>query len=211
MGTRAARVTRGMLASAVAVFVAALFHVAGGGSAPGPVALALSLAFATLASIALTARRLSLWRLSASVAVSQLLFHLLFGLGEGTATFVPAGAGHLGAGHLHVGDHLTMLTGMAPGAPAAVAGPAAMWLSHVSAALLTIVALRHGERAFWGLFDTARLAVSRFVERIAVILAPFVPGTAALVPADGPRLPLALGLPLVRLRHRGPPAVFGAL
>lgn len=210
MGSRAARVTRGMLASGVAVFVAALFHVAGGGAAPGPVALVLSLAFATLASIALTARRLSLWRLSASVAVSQLLFHLLFGLGESTATFGPSGAEHLGAGHLHLGDHLTMLAGM-PAGHAAAAGPAAMWLSHVSAALLTIVALRHGERAFWGLFDSARLAIARFVERIAVILEPFVPGVTALVRVDGPHLPLALGLPLARLRHRGPPAVARAL
>lgn len=212
MGTRAARVTRGILASGVAVFVAALFHVAGGGGTPGPVALALSLAFATLASIALTGRRLSLWRLSASVAVSQLLFHLLFGLGESTATFVPAAGGgaSLGAGHLHAGDHLTMLAGM-PAAHASAAGPSAMWLSHVAAALLTIVALRHGERAFWGLFDTARLAITRFVERIAALLAPLPDRAPAAVPADAPRPSLALGLPLARLRHRGPPAVVGAL
>jgi hypothetical protein len=216
MGTRAARVLRGMLASGVAVFVAALFHVAGGGTTPAPVGLALSLAFATLASIALTARRLSLWRLSASVAVSQLLFHLLFGLGASTAAFAPAGGGgaHPGAGHLHLGDHLTMLSGSAAGMPAghAVSGAAdPMWLSHLAAAVLTIVALRHGERAFWGLFDTARLAVARFVQRIAGILAPLPHPSAVLVPSDGPRPPLALGLPLARLRHRGPPAVVGAL
>lgn len=216
MGTRAARVTRGMLASGVAVFVAALFHVAGGGATPAPAGLALSLAFATLASIALTARRLSLWRLSASVAVSQLLFHLLFGLGGSTAAFVPAGGGaaHPATGHLHLGDHLTMLGGSAAGMPAGhavAAAPDPMWLSHAAAALLTIIALRHGERAFWGLFDTARLVVARFVQRIAVILAAPARPSTVLVPSDAPRPPLALGLPLARLRHRGPPAVLGAL
>ncbi len=90
MGSRPARAMRGTLASAVAIFVAALFHVAGGGAAPGVVPLALSLAFATLASIALTSRRLSLWRLTVSVVLSQFLFHALFSLGGGTARFVGA-------------------------------------------------------------------------------------------------------------------------
>jgi hypothetical protein len=209
MGSRPARAVRGTLASAVAIFVAALFHVAGGGAAPGVVPLALSLAFATLASIALTSRRLSLWRLTASVVLSQFLFHALFSLGDGTARFVSSDGGT--TGHLHAGMHLTM-TGSAM--PAAHTDPAApsMWLTHATAVLITVVALRFGERAFWSLFETARVGVLRFAHLIAgaaPIPVRVVAVVAAVAAAEPARL-RDLGLPLARLRHRGPPALAGA-
>ncbi len=203
MGSRWARVARGMLASGVAIFVAALFHVAGGGAAPGPVALALSLAFSTLASIALTARRLSLWRLVVSVGLSQFLFHALFSLSGGTATFSTPG----GLAHVHAGTHLTMTAGTMPAMHSDL-GPD-MWVSHATAVLVTVIALRFGESAFWGLFETARIAVARIVRRVAVVP---VPVTAPSVPSAEaePSLLRDLGLPLARLRHRGPPSVAGA-
>jgi len=201
MGSRWARVCRGMLASTTAIFVAALFHVAGGGAAPGPVALALSLAFATLASIALTARRLSLWRLIAAVGLSQFLFHALFSLGEGSARFTAPG----GMGHLHAGMRLVMTSGMMPTAHASDLSPS-MWLTHASAVLVTVLALRFGEQSFWGLFRTARVRVARAADRLVALPVPVRSAVVPVATAEPARL-RDLGLPLARLRHRGPPAL----
>jgi len=210
MASRWARVARGMLASGVAIFVAALFHVAGGGEAPGPVSVALSLAFATLASIALTGRRLSLWRLTAAVGLSQFLFHALFSLGVGSAHFSSPD----GMAHLHVGSHLTMTTeamstsamttGAMHAAHASDLSPS-MWLTHATAVLVTVVALRFGERAFWDLFETARVRIARTAERLVVVPVPVRPSAVPTATAEPARL-RDLGLPLARLRHRGPPA-----
>lgn len=205
MGSRWARLTRGMLASGVAIFVAALFHVAGGGAAPGALPLALSMAFATLASVALTARRLSLWRLTVAVGLSQLLFHVLFSLGGGGAHFsAPAGVAHL-----HAGVHLTMTSHAMPASHGSGLGPA-MWLTHATAVLVTVVALRFGEQAFWGLFETARVRIARAAERLAVVPVPVRRSVAGPATAEPVRR-RDLGLPLARLRHRGPPAIAGAL
>lgn len=214
MGSRWARVARGLLASCVAIFVAALFHVAGGGAAPGVLPLALSLAFSTVASIALTARSLSLWRLTIAVGFSQFLFHLLFGLGTGTATFsAPAGATHL-----HAGSHLTMtMPGVTPGT---MPGPMpshddlslGMWGAHLTAVLVTVIALRFGEQAFWGLLETTRMHVARFADRrildrlaIAPTLLSHASSAVASALSREPALLRDLGVPLLRLRHRGPP------
>ncbi|WP_223693162.1 hypothetical protein [Leifsonia poae] len=212
MGSRWARVARGLLASGVAIFVAALFHVAGGGGAPGAVPIVLSLAFATLASIALTGRRLSLWRLTVSVTLSQFLFHLLFSLGGGSATFSAVDGG--GMVHLHPGSHLLMAVGDATHAGmGALPTNAAMWVGHASAVLVTVIALRFGERAFWGLFDSTRFAIDSGFALLSklVVLAPvtlaFPPARA--VESEPSRL-RDFGIPLGRLRHRGPPLVASA-
>ncbi|GAA1448488.1 hypothetical protein [Leifsonia poae] len=219
MGSRWARVLRGLLASGVAIFVAALFHVAGGGAAPGPVPLALSLAFATIASIALTTQRLSLWRLTISVVLSQLLFHALFGLGGGTATFTAAGGMQAGGmQHMHSGSHLTMSISDAAGAHADMGilpSNPAMWLSHAAAVLVTVIALRFGERAFWGLRDTARMGVARLTRAAlaaqSLASLPVVPRSSAIATVDTEPVHLReLGIPLGRLRHRGPPVAVAA-
>ncbi|WP_285114711.1 hypothetical protein [Leifsonia sp. fls2-241-R2A-40a] len=201
MGSRGARLTRGMLASGAAILVAALFHVAGGGSAPGLIPLALSLAFATLASVALTARRLSLWRLTLAVAVSQFLFHALFTLGEGGARFSSAE----GVAHLHAGSHPTMTLAAMPAAHTSDLSPS-MWMTHATAVLVTVIALRFGEQAFWGLFDTARVRIHRAADRLVVVPVP-VSASAAMPGSAEPARLRDLGLPLARLRHRGPPVV----
>jgi len=203
MGSRWARLSRGMLASGTAIFVASLFHVAGGGGAPGPVALALSMAFATLGSVALTARRLSLWRLMIAVGLSQFLFHALFSLGDGGAGgarfTVPAGAVHL-----HAGVQLVMSPGAMPGHTSDLSP--SMWLTHATAVLITVAALRFGEQAFWGLFETARVRIARVAARMVAVPVPFSPAVSPVSAAEPTRL-RDLGLPLGRLRHRGPPAI----
>lgn len=205
MGSRWARLTRAMLASGTAVLVAALFHVAGGGEVPGAIPLVLSLAFATLASVALTARTLSLWRLTLAVAASQFLFHALFSLGGGGAHFTAPG----GMAHLHAGTHLTLVGGAMPASHGSELSPS-MWLTHATAVLVTVIALRFGEQAFWGLFETARVRIERAAERLVVLPVPVVASVPAPAAAEPARL-RDLGLPLARLRHRGPPAIASAI
>jgi hypothetical protein len=208
MGSRGARVVRGLLASAVAIFVAALFHVAGGGAAPGVVPLVLSLAFASLASVALTARRLSLWRLTGAVSISQLLFHLLFGLGSGTATFSSSTGGTPGASaglvHVHPGMQLVMTSGTMPAGHVGTAP--SMWVAHIVAAAITVAALRFGEQSFWGLLHRTRMHVARVAERL-VATPILLTREPSAIPLPQPVRMRDLGIPLGRLRHRGPPPV----
>ena len=201
MATRWARVVRGLLAATFATFVAALFHVAGGGAPPSALALTLSLTFSGLAALALTGRRASLWRLTASVVVSQTVFHALFSLGSGATRFVSAD----GMAHLHAGSHLVAMAGQHMSGSSIIPDSPAMWLSHASAALVTIVALRFGEQAFWGLFETARIRLGRVVRRAAVQAVPVAAPSSVHGDSDVPVL-RDLGILIGRMRHRGPPA-----
>jgi hypothetical protein len=205
MESRASRVFRGFAVAAVATFVAAFFHVAGGGAPPSILALTLTMAFAGLSSIFLLGRRLSAWRQAAAVAVSQLLFHVLFVIGT------PAGGLSVASGsHLHSGAHLqfseaggSVAADSAMGSMSLLPTPA-MWFAHVCAATLTIFAVRFGERAFWGLLETARLALSRLaVIQWSPTLEP-APLTAAAFVSNEPLI-ANLGVLVGRMRHRGPP------
>ncbi|BDZ44251.1 hypothetical protein [Naasia aerilata] len=185
---RGATVARGAAAASVATFAAAAFHTLGGGEAPAPVTIVLTLAFAIPLCIALVGRRLPLVRLAAAVSLSQVLFHLLFTLGEGSGTAALP--------HLHGGAvHLPAMLGHAP---------QQMTSSHVAAALLTTVLLARGEAALRALLTSWRLSATRWRR---------LPAPVPLIPRPLPepvaepvhRLP-GLILPL-SLRHRGPPAL----
>ncbi|MDJ0349900.1 hypothetical protein [Cryobacterium sp. PH29-G1] len=199
MATRWARFARGWLTAVVAVLVAALSHIAGGGSAPAPLALALALAFAGMVSVVLAGKKLSLMKLSVSVAFSQLLFHLLFALGGTAGTMTVAG---------HHGS-TTVLVGAASAAPAMHSG-GAMWIAHTVAAVLTIVALRRGERAFWALVETARTALVTVFIALGLVVP--TPGRTARVRAALRRevVRTDLAVLLSPMRHRGPPPVLAA-
>ncbi|MEY9952399.1 hypothetical protein [Leifsonia sp. EB34] len=215
MSSRGARVVRGFAAAGVATLVAALFHVAGGGEAPSAVALTLSLVFSSLASIVLVGRRVALWRLTLSVAVSQFLFHALFTLSP-SASFsgMPMG------GHLHEGMHLVLVPGAAAGSGAVAAGPtflgptflgptflgedAWMWLAHAAACALTIAVLLHGERTLLAFARFTFFRLRRFVDRVAAV-APVAPGRVS-TPADTvPATLRGVEALIGALRHRGPP------
>lgn len=197
MTQRQQRTARGFLAAALAVFVAALFHIAGGGAAPTPLSLVVSVVLATPACVLLAGRRPSAGRLTASVALSQLAFHLLFELGQPSSVRFSGGemAGMPGM-PLHV-------AGTGGGASASIATPA-MWASHAMAALVTIVAIRHGERVLERMLQLA----SRFVVRVVRLaqLRP-LPRVRVLTQQAAPavRAPLFLS---GAIRHRGPPALF---
>ena len=202
MATRWARVVRGLVAATLATFVAALFHVAGGGTAPSGLALTLSLTFSGLAALALTGRRASTWRLAASVVVSQTLFHALFSLGAGATRFVSAD----GVAHVHAGTHLIAMTGQHLHASGVIPDSPAMWVSHASAALVTIIALRFGEQAFWGLFETARIRLGQVVRRAVVPVVSVFASAPVHGESETPVLH-NLGILVGRMRHRGPPLV----
>jgi hypothetical protein len=200
MTTRWARFARGWIVAGFSTFVAALSHTVGGGAAPGLLAVVVSLAFAGILSIALAGRTLSIWRLSVAVVASQLIFHGLFSLG--------GAGGHLATtdavtAHAHHGGQAVLMA--ASGSAGAMAADHG-WLmtaAHVLAAVITVVALRFGERAFWGLFSTAMVAVRALLRDAAVVPIGHRPPAGALsVVVQSPRQRLA---PLRLMRHRGPP------
>jgi hypothetical protein len=196
MTERGIRAVRGTAAATFAVFVAALFHQAAGGGLPSTLAVVLSLAFAVPLCVALAGRRIALWRQAASVAVSQLLLHLLFGLGsDATGTSLEAPAGHV-----HAGSHIGVVMGSSM--PMHHDTPL-MFAAHGAAAVVTLVALSQGERTLRTLANFTVLLVTS----IATLVVAPVAGPARM-PVQ--TRPVTLAPPtrvLGALRHRGPPLV----
>jgi hypothetical protein len=216
MTTRWARVARGTLAACFAVFVAALFHAAMGGGVPSVLAITLALAFAIPACVLLTQGRKTstgLLRQALAVTLSQFALHALFSLQPGGAQFGGAqlsGAafsGAAGSAHLHAGSHLAM-TSEASASGMAMHETPLMWLGHASAVVLTVVAMRYGERTLRVLLATAAIGIAvsivAIIERITLVP---VRATAAMLRAVDAQ-PVILPAPRVligRMRHRGPP------
>jgi hypothetical protein len=175
MSTRWARFARGWVTASFSVLVAALSHVAAGGAMPGLFGAVVALAFGGMVSVFLAGRTLSLPRLAISVAFSQAIFHLLF-TATGTATALASTVAGTGPTH-----HLTALAPFTVDAATALPHSghfdATMWFAHALAAVLTVVALRHGETAFWGLL---RLATSGFRAVVAGVAAPLIPTRTGL-------------------------------
>lgn len=198
MTAPALRLVRGWIGAVVATSIAAASHVLAGGSVPEVPLLALALALSALISTALTGTGLSLWRLTSGVLASQGLFHWLFiGTAAPHHTQVPAG------GHAAHSVHLE------PGAGEAVAAAmdhtsALMWAGHTLAAVLTVAILRRGEVTVVRLVQAVRLRVTAFLP----LLRPLPQPPAAVDrPASRPVQPLRnLGVPMLVMRHRGPPA-----
>ena len=189
MGSRWARVARGWSAAAFAILAAAVSHTIAGGSSPTPFALMVSLVIAGAVCTALAGRQLSRIRLAVSVAVSQALFHGVF-----SSLGTPIAARH------QMGS---MAMDVATGSHAATT----MWLGHAAAALITIVALRYAERAFWGLAHTATLVFTRV---LALVAATPPVSCAPQRAVEHAWEPLAATRLLSPMRHRGPPAALSA-
>jgi hypothetical protein len=201
MATRWARFARGWIAAIVATLVAALFHVASGGEAPAALGVLLALAFSGVACVLLAGTRLSLWRLSLSVTLSQFLFHALFGLGGASA-----GAHGTPGAHAHHLTHIDVgtLTGGAAHQHALLTAGPLMWAGHAAAALVTVILLRQGERRFWALCDRAAVCVVRCLAAPS----PVPLDVAAARPVvEHVHLMLDLHVLLGRMRRRGPPAL----
>ena len=198
MTTRGLRLVRGWIGAVVATSIAAGSHFLAGGNAPEPLLLLLALALSGLACTALTGRGLSLWRLSAGVALSQGLFHWLF---SGAAA--PHGSSAPAGGHLAHTSGLEPAAGTILSAAADHSSPL-MWLGHAVAAVLTVAVLRHGEVAVVRLVQAMRTRVTAFLPLFQPL--PVRPA-AAVLPTNRRVRPLRnLGAPLLVMRHRGPPA-----
>ena len=179
---------RGLGAGSAATLVAAASHSVAGGRVPSAVGITLALFFAVIVSIALTGRGLSAVRLAASVVVSQLAFHVVFSTLGGAAEVITDG------------HHQTVVAGTAMVTHAS----AEMWLAHAIAAVLTTLALVFGERAFYGLRDTARMLLT-------ALFSPATPQVVAIDRAPLPAVVTFVAPRIVREFHaalglRGPPA-----
>ncbi|MGI5191896.1 hypothetical protein ACQEVI_27395 [Promicromonospora sp. CA-289599] len=201
--TRGARALRGGLAASSATFVALMSHLAGGGEMPGLLGIVVPLVLSLPICVAWSGR-LSLAGLSASVAASQLFFHVLFTLGTpADSQMVSAGSG------AHAG-HDAMMMPPSPAAGQAVQmAPAdvTMWLSHALAAVVTIVVLYRGELLLLRLRELAVRAAAwllggrAVVDHVGAFVLPALPGVvAATFRSLHPDPQLS---PLLR---RGPPA-----
>lgn len=158
MGTRAARAWRGILAAVFATFVAALSHSAAAGHAAPILGVVLALTVALPVCVLLAGRRLSWFRLSLAVAVSQFVFHALLQVGVGYVGRVASDSPAV----MHLHDAMPT---MIPALDAHVMATPAMWVAHAFAAVLTIAAFGAGERALRALLDLLGWSlVARLVE-----------------------------------------------
>jgi len=226
MTARGARFARGWVAATAATSIAAFSHVLAGGAVPAAAVLLLSLVLSGLVCTVLagktlltgkafhTGSPLSLWRLSAGVLFSQALFHGLFsmapaGMTAGAATGPAATMAHDMARMGHAG-HAARSMAPVPGSVATDGSMALMdhssplmWLGHVVAAVFTIALLRHGEVTLLKLLAALRMRLLPVIPRVAPLVV--VPGSLTM-PLDRRVTPLRnLGVPLLVMRHRGPP------
>jgi hypothetical protein len=196
---------RGLVVACISLLVTATAHITGGGQI-GEVGFVLALTFSVLVSIGLTGRSVSRLRTAVSVVLSQGAFHLLFGVGAGYQPEIATRPGMQMAGMGAVpGSMLTpAATSVAPTATMPDSGW--MWAAHGTAAVLTIVALAWGEKAFWGLTDRLTIALARVFSSPEPVSIPRrqLPSVVTEVHHPGARFLLAGS------RRRGPPEAFAS-
>jgi hypothetical protein len=185
MQPRAVRTLRGTLVALVSTTFAAVSHSLAGGYLPNAPSLLLALLFSVATGIAVSTAVFSRRRLAASVTIAQLGFHAVFSA-IGTNGTVE-----------RLGHHGALV---AVGTEHAHSGDPAMWIAHAIAAVLTYLALRHGERSLAVLGHALFGALAR-APRVHV--AP-VAGHALPIPATA-ELPHPLERILTALFFRGPP------
>ena len=202
MSTRGARVVRGLVVAAVSLIVAAFAHIAGGGQI-GAVGFAVALAFSVLASIGLTGRTVSRLRITIAVLFSQGVFHLLFGIGSGyqASAVTQLSETHMaGMGMAGMGSQLVS-TLPAPAQSVVMPDNGWMWGAHALAAVITVLALVKGEKAFWYLTGRVCHSLERLfaLPCLMTIEQPTMPDTVLDLRQPDARFLLA------GMRHRGPP------
>jgi hypothetical protein len=200
--SRVIRTLRGSVAASVATFVALVSHVAGGGHVPGALGVLVPLLLSVFVCVLLSGRTLSLWRLSISVALSQLLFHGLFILGTTGSAAASTGPG----AHSHSVELVMSSPGMSHGGPDGVW----MWVAHGIAAVVTITALHRGETVVAGLLGFTGYVIAR-IERAfsGLVIAsprPAIKRSAAWFE----HRPTPLGVYASVSLQRGPPALLGS-
>lgn len=192
---------RGWIGAVVSTTVAAASHVLAGGHAPVVPIFLLSLVLSGLVCTILAGRLLSMWRLLLGVLLSQALFHGLFSLGVPSSS-APAMTSHAGHSSEQISEALHLA---ATATPVMDHSSSLMWLSHILAAVFTVVILRHGESVAIALLDALRLRIKPLLVLVRVLAAEADPAPA---PGSWPvRVVPSLGIPSVVMRYRGPPAL----
>ncbi|WP_271192424.1 hypothetical protein [Agromyces luteolus] len=204
MMTRGARAARGAAVAAFAVLAASLAHTVGGGTPPGPIALALAFAFSVPVAMVVVGGRMPLLRASVAALVAQAALHLLYSLGTpgaGAAASVDAHALHAAGGAIPLDAFV-----------AVDHGHAAMPVAHVAAAALTVAFLVVLGRSA-AVVAAVRDALARGIRLLVTALAgaPVARRGDARPPVSRRDGPPHLGILLLStLRHRGPPTVIAA-
>ncbi|MEW1834350.1 hypothetical protein [Microbacterium sp. NPDC079995] len=184
--SRRVRVVRAGGAAAIATLTAAAAHSLGGGSAPAPWLVATVTLLAWPIALAIVGSRPSAVRTGIAVATAQALLHAAFALvGDVHPT--------LAAGHHHGAFTL------AAGSGAAMPLDGAMIAGHTLAAVVTAVAVCHGERML--------RVLARGIRSLWAIRAPQLPAIErrpVAIPDGAPR-GVRPRLALTDLFRRGPP------
>ncbi len=160
-------------------------------------AILVAFVAASIVCVSLAGRRLSWWRLSIAVAISQLFFHALLSIDFGL--LAGAGGGSL-TGHAH--HAVVPLASSLSGAVATAMSPL-MWAAHVLAAAVTVLVFGFGERA---VLEVLRFMRSVFRALRATPVARVRPDMRAVeaVVLFAPR-----SIVLSVVRRRGPPVWAG--
>jgi hypothetical protein len=198
------RVVRSAVAASMATFVALVSHVLGGGAIPAALGILVPLVLSLSVTVLLTGKKLSLWRLSISVAASQVIFHTLFVLGTPLNSGIRVSPT---LGHSMHSDVTFLPSTAAEGDMAGMmhASPT-MWLSHSIAAGITIAALYRGERVLLRLRELAVHMVAWVRRKLTAGLVRPTPLPAKLALGLGwTSTSLSDGFELSPLQRRGPP------
>ncbi|MGR0221247.1 hypothetical protein [Agromyces sp. ZXT2-6] len=204
MTSRGARAIRGAAIAVFATLVASLAHSVGGGTPPGVLAIALSLAFSVPLAMALSGERMSLVRASAAALFAQAALHLLYALGTPSPGPAASVAGH--ASHGTTAPIRIDAIGLA--AVIDHGHAVTMPVAHVAAAALTVAMLAvvgNAAAAVAVAFGTAVRGLRLLAGAIGA--SPVATAVRHVVPAARRHGPPDLALVLLSsLRHRGPPA-----
>lgn len=203
MASRGVRLARGWAGAAAATFAAAISHALAGGGIPSLPTALLSLALSGLVCTLLAGRVLSFWRMASAVVLSQSVFHWLFSADAAMAGSPAALPQGVHGGHDMGSMTMLAMSGSATGHSAMNHDSALMWLNHILAAAVTITVLRHGEASTVRLIRALRL---RLIRLLPVFRPVALAAGSRFTPAQWPVLAVPnLGVPMLAMRHRGPP------
>ena len=186
--SRHVRAVRAGGAASIATLTAAAAHTLGGGTPPAPWLVVAVTLLAWPVALLIVGARPSALRTATAVAAAQALLHSAFALVGDAAPRSAALAGH---------HHGTALLGPVTGTSMPL--DAAMLTGHVIAAILTAVAVCHGER----MLRAVARGIRELLRPAAIVVlqpTPTVPA-AATSSTRGPRPRLILA----DLSRRGPP------
>lgn len=195
--TPAARLTRGLLVAVLSTFLAGASHAIAGGGVPLLPAI-LAVVLGTLVCVLLAGHQLTLPRATLGVAASQVLFHSLFSVFSGatvSSTVVSGGHAHGTVPQLAVPVALS---------PAHDQLGLFMLATHLTAGLLTILAVKYGESIWWALVGVLSASLAALICTVDSAASASLPVMPAGAPIHGLN---QLVLADARQHLRGPPVV----